>query len=161
MEQGLDPAECDIPSTLNFLQHLLEEDKAASTLKVYVAAISAYHFPVGGSSVGSHSLACSFLNHLNPARTPHFPVWDLSLVLAFLCTSQFEPLQSIDIKWMSLKTAFLLAIVSVKQVSELHTINSKTSLSQTWHIPSHSMVLAPKPINTVKISKLKPPTVES
>ncbi|KAL0151644.1 hypothetical protein M9458_053045 [Cirrhinus mrigala] len=35
---------------------------------------------------------------------------------------------------------------------------SKTSLPQTWHIPSRSMGLAPKPINTVKISKLKPPT---
>lgn len=37
-------------------------------------------------------------------------------------------------------------------------IFSKTSLPQTWHIFSRSMGLAPKPINTVKISKLKPPT---
>ncbi len=37
---------------------------------------------------------------------------------------------------------------------------SKTSLPQTWHVPSRSMGLAPKPINTVKISKLKPPTAD-
>ncbi len=37
---------------------------------------------------------------------------------------------------------------------------SKTSLPQTWHAPSRSMGLAPKPINTVKISKLMPPTAD-
>lgn len=146
-EQGFDPATCDIPSVLSFLQRLLEEGKAASTLKVYVAAISAYHVPVGGSSLGSHSLVCSFLKgarRLNPARNPHFPVWDLSLVLAFLCSPQFEPLQSIDIKWMSLKTSFLLAIATAKRVSELHAL-SVSERCLRWLPDDSGVVLRPNP----------------
>lgn len=146
-ERGLDPATCDILSILSFLQHLLEEGKAASTLKVYVAAISAYHAPVGGSSLGSHSLVCSFLKgarRLNPARNPHFPVWDLPLVLAFLCSPQFEPLQSIDIKRLSLKTSFLLAIATAKRVSELHAL-SISELCLRWLPDDSGVVLRPNP----------------
>ncbi|KAL0149855.1 hypothetical protein M9458_054903, partial [Cirrhinus mrigala] len=104
-EHALNPATCDIPSVLRFFQRLLEEGKAAATLKVYVAAISAHHVPVEGSSLGSHKLVCSFLKgarRLKPARNPHFPLWDLPTVLLFLCSSQFEPLQSNDIKWICL-----------------------------------------------------------
>ncbi len=52
---------CDVPKVLSFLQQLLESGKAASTLKIYAAAISAYHVPINGSSLGSHALICSFL----------------------------------------------------------------------------------------------------
>ncbi|KAG5275576.1 hypothetical protein AALO_G00121920 [Alosa alosa] len=36
---------------------------------------------------------------------------------------------------------------------------SKTSLPQKWHVPPRTFGLTPKAINTMKISKLKPPTV--
>lgn len=91
----------------------MESGKAASTLKVYVAAISAYHVPVNGSSLGCHALICSFLKgarRLRPARKPHFPGWDLPLVLGFLCSPPFEPLQAADLRWTSLKAVFLLAL---------------------------------------------------
>lgn len=38
---GADPEHCDIQTVLGFLQSLLDKGRAASTLKVYVAAISA------------------------------------------------------------------------------------------------------------------------
>ncbi len=110
---------------LSFLQHLLDDNKAASTLKVYVAAISAYHAPVDGASLGSHNLVCIFLKgvrRLKPVRSTPFPVWDLPLVLEFLCTPQFEPLDVEDIKWLSLKASFLLAIASAKRICELHAL---------------------------------------
>lgn len=34
---------------------------------------------------------------------------------------------------------------------------SKTSLPQTWHVPSRTLGLKPKPISTVSVSKVKPP----
>ncbi len=92
-----------------FLQQLLESDKAASTLKVYVAAISAYHVPVNGSSLGSHALICSFLKgtrRLRPAHKPNFQEWHLPLVLDFLCSPPFEPLHAADLRWASLKSVF-------------------------------------------------------
>lgn len=88
---------------MKFLE-FLDSGKAASTLKVYAAAISAHHVPVNGSSLGSHTLVCSFLKGarwLRPARNPHFPGWDLQLVLDFICLPPFEPLQTADLKWIS------------------------------------------------------------
>jgi hypothetical protein len=35
----------------------------------------------------------------------------------------FEPLSSVDMKYLAYKTAFLLALTSVSRVSELHTID--------------------------------------
>ncbi len=35
----------------------------------------------------------------------------------------FEPLSLADIKWLSLKTAFLMAISSAKRVSELNALS--------------------------------------
>ncbi len=58
-----------------------------STLKVYVAAISAYHNPIEGKSVGKHNLVVRFLRgarRLNPPRPPSLPSWDLALVLRAL-----------------------------------------------------------------------------
>ena len=49
--------ECSsVPMILRFLQSLLEWKLCASTLGVYVAAISSRHIKVDGQTVGSHSL---------------------------------------------------------------------------------------------------------
>ncbi len=42
-EQRMSPEVCPVPLVLHFLQSLLDENRAASTLRVYVAAISAHH----------------------------------------------------------------------------------------------------------------------
>ena len=50
--------ECSsVPVILRFLQSLLEKKLSASTLRVYVAAISSRHIKVDSQTVGSHSLA--------------------------------------------------------------------------------------------------------
>ncbi len=56
-----DPRRCSIRAVLSFLQQGLERRLSPSTLKVYVAAISAYHDPVEGKSVGKHNLVVRFL----------------------------------------------------------------------------------------------------
>ncbi len=88
------------PENVKLLQQILESGKAASTLKVYAAAISAYHVPINESSLGSHALICIFLNgetRLRPPCKPHFSGWDLPLVLYFLCSPPFEPFQAADL----------------------------------------------------------------
>ncbi len=77
-----DPRRCSIRAVLSFLQQGLERRLSPSTLKVYVAAISAYHDPVEGKSVGKHNLVVRFLRgarRLNPPRPPSLPSWDLAL----------------------------------------------------------------------------------
>ena len=38
-------------------------------------------------------------------------------------THPFEPLDSVDLKYLSLKTAFLIALSSVKRVGDLHALS--------------------------------------
>lgn len=45
---------------------------------------------------------------VKPARNSHFPGWDLTLVLDFVCWPPFEPVQTADLKCISLKTAFFV-----------------------------------------------------
>ena len=56
-----DPVNCALGVILEFLQQLFDEGKAASTLKVYLAAISACHAGINGNSPGSHPTASRFM----------------------------------------------------------------------------------------------------
>ncbi len=47
----LDPVECPIGSVLEFLQNRFTSGLSSSTLNVYMAAIAAYHSPVGDQSL--------------------------------------------------------------------------------------------------------------
>ncbi len=60
-EQRVSPEICPVPTVLRFLQSLLEDNRAASTLRVYVAAISAHHVRIDGQPLGSHALVTQFL----------------------------------------------------------------------------------------------------
>ncbi len=59
-----DSRRCSIRAVLSFLQQGLEHRLSPSTLKVYVAAISAHHDPIEGRSVGKHDLVVRFLRGL-------------------------------------------------------------------------------------------------
>ncbi len=51
-DRQLDPVNCPIGAVLEFMQACFSAGLAHSTLNVYVAAIAAYHAPLGGLSVG-------------------------------------------------------------------------------------------------------------
>ncbi len=122
-----DPRRCSIRAVLSFLQQGLERRLSPSTLKVYVAAVSAYHDPVEGKSVGKHNLVVRFLRgarRFNPPRPPSLPSWDLALVLRALITAPFEPLQSVELKFLSMKTLLLTALASIKRVGDLQAFRS-------------------------------------
>ncbi len=50
---------------------------------------------------------------------PSLPSWDLALVLRALQTAPFEPLQSVELKFLSMKTLLLTALASIKRVGDL------------------------------------------
>ncbi len=114
-----DPRRCPIAVVLSFLQDGFERRLSPSTLKVYVAAIAAHHDAVDGKSVGKHDLVVRFLRgarRLNPPRPHLVPSWDLPSVPTALKEEPFEPLQSVELKFLSLKTVLLTALASVKRV---------------------------------------------
>ncbi len=128
-----DPRRCPIRVVLSFLQQGLERRLSPSALKVYVAAIAANHDPVEGKSVGKHDWVVRFLRgarRLNPPRPPSIPSWDLSLVLRALQQGPFEPLQTVEPKFLSMKTLLLLALASIKRVGDLHAFSVDDSCLQ-------------------------------
>ncbi len=60
---------------------------------------------------------------MNPPRPLTFPPWDLPTVLRVLEGPPFEPLQSSSLRVLSLKTALLLALASVKRVEDLQALS--------------------------------------
>ncbi len=109
-------------SSAFFLQERLEHRLSPSTLKAYVAAIAAHHIAVDGRSLGKHNLIVSFLRgarRSNPPSPPLAPSWDLSIVLAGLQRGPFELLDSVELKFLSARTALLTALTSIKRVGDL------------------------------------------
>ncbi|XP_052438415.1 uncharacterized protein LOC127977534 [Carassius gibelio] len=142
-----DPRRCPIAVVLSFLQQGLERRLSPSTLKVQVAAIAAYHDPVNGKSLGKHDLIIRFLRgarRLNPSRPPCIPSWDLSLVLKSLQQAPFEPLHSVELKFLSLKTVLLLALASIKRVGDLHAFSVDDSCLEFGPADSQ-VILRPRP----------------
>ncbi len=127
-----DPRRCSIRAVLSFLQQGLERRLSPSTLKVYVAAISAHHDPVEGRLVGKHDLVVRFLRG------------DLALVLRALQIAPFEPLQSVELKSLSMKTLLLTALASIKRVEDLQAFSVNESCLEFGPADS-SATLRPRP----------------
>ncbi len=111
---------------LSFLQEMLDKQRSSSTIKVYAAAIVAFHAPIAGRSMGRDSVVIQFLRgarRMNPPRPRSVPPWDLPTVLRALKGPPFEPLQSSSLRVLSLKTILLLALTSVKQVGDLQALS--------------------------------------
>ncbi len=81
---------------------------------------------------------------MNPSRPPLVPSWDLSIVLAGLQRGPFEPLDTVRQKFLSLKTAHLTVLTSLKRVGDLQAF----SVSEECLVfePGYShVVLRPRP----------------
>ena len=115
-----DPSEVDLA---NFLAHLSEENKLSpSSLRVYRAAICTTLRQLGAPSFSDSSLLKDVIRgaSLAKAQAPRrLPSWDLFLVLSSLKESPFEPLYSSDLKALTLKTVFLIALASGRRASEI------------------------------------------
>ncbi len=111
---------------LEFLQARLSAGLTHSTLKVYVAAVSAYNASLGGPSVGRNPLVTCFLRgalRLRPPVRSRIPPWYLAVVLEALCRPPFEPIEEITNRHLTLKTVFLLAVSSLKRVGDLQALS--------------------------------------
>jgi len=158
-DQQLDPAKCDISLVLRFFQSLMDSGKSVNTIKVYIAAISHFHVSVDGASIGKHPLVSQFLrgaHRLHPRRSMRAPAWDLSIVLHSLTKAPFEHLEQADLKFLTWKRVFLLAICSAKRVGELHSLSVSEECLR-WKAEKMGVFLWPNPSFLPKV--LKPSTI--
>ncbi|KAK2902582.1 hypothetical protein Q8A73_012328 [Channa argus] len=101
---------------------LVDRGFSLNTVKTYAAAISSCPEGFADRSVFSHPLLKRFLRGVRWQR-PLAPPWDLSLVLCALVASPFEPLDQVPLRLLSWKTALLLALTSMKRVSDLSALS--------------------------------------
>jgi len=120
------PFNCPIGSVLDSSQDRFSAKFSPSTLKVYMAAISAYHTSLRGTSIGRDPLITRFLHgtlRLRPSLHSRAPAWDLAIVPEGLALDPFEPIEEVSEKFLTLKTLILLAITSIKRIGDLHALS--------------------------------------
>ncbi len=122
---AIDPVNCPVGPVLEFLQERLTAGAAATTLRVYVAAIAARR-ELDEIPLGRHRMVSAFMRgvrHLRPVRPTAVPSWDLSVVLEGLVTAPFEHIESASEWILTLKFVLLLALTSLKRVGDLQAFS--------------------------------------
>ncbi len=125
LAHAVDSVNCHIGPVLEFLQEWLEAGAAATTLRVYVAAIPACR-KLDEIPLGRHQMVFAFMHgvqRLRPVRPIGVPFWDLSVVLEGLMEAPFEPLESAPEPILTLKVTLLLALTSLKRVGDLQALS--------------------------------------
>ncbi len=125
LTHAIDPVNCPVGPVLEFLQERLTAGAAATTLRVYVAAIAAQR-ELDEIPLGRHRLVSAFMRGarcLRPVRPTAVPSWDLSVVLEGLVTAPFEPLESASDHILTLKVVLLLVLTSLKRVGDLQAFS--------------------------------------
>ncbi len=126
LARAIDPVNCPVGPVLEFLQERLTAGAAATTLRVYVAAIAARRELVE-TPLGRHRMVSAIMRgvrRLRPVWPTAVPSWDLSVVLEGLVTATFEPLESASERILTLKVTLLLKLTSLKRVGDLQAFSS-------------------------------------
>ena len=131
------------------------ENKEYDTIAGYRSAISAYHDPINGVSVGRHPLVSDLLTGILNKRFPqprYTFIWDVGTVITYLSS-----IQSKDIKPLTLKLTMLLALTSAARAHEIAYLDIRYLVR---HHSGYSFHFG-KPTKTAKKGKLRPPLIFS
>ncbi|XP_071160900.1 uncharacterized protein [Mytilus edulis] len=124
-EQNINSTSSTIPEVAEFLLYLSTVRKCkAQTITGYKSAIALIHN--NGLEISNSSELSSLIKglfNMNPPIRQLTPNWNLPLVLLMLTIHPFEPLDSIELKFLTFKTAFLVAIAPASRVSEIHSLS--------------------------------------
>ncbi len=112
----------------DYLVKLKDSGRAYSTILTHKSAICNTLLHTTGRNYSTNStlqsLIKSFKNSI-PRNVCKSPDWNFHIVLNALRKEPFEPLTDCDIKYLTMKTLFLVAWASAARISELHALSTK------------------------------------
>ena len=133
-ENQVDFTKPSIPQVAEFLNHLFtDKNLKPRTIAGYRTSVADGLGSAGqmvSQSLDLNCLIASF-HRDRPSANRSIPNWDLSQVLLALTRPPFEPLAKADLKILTFKTVFLLALASGKRRSEIHAWTFD-SFSRKW-----------------------------
>ena len=135
-ENSVDFSTPSVKQISDFFMYLYQDlNRRPSTIDGYRTAIvdtlgpTAHHI---AHNADLHRLLSSF-HRDRPKSSRNLPKWNLSVVLNELTKAPFEPMKDTDLKHLTLKTAFLLALASGKRRSKIHAwVANKVSNLGQW-----------------------------
>jgi hypothetical protein len=123
-EHGVNPIVSSIPEITEFFMFLFNVRKCKpQTIAGYKSAIAIVH--QNGNKISSSPELSSLLKglfHQIPSIKQLTPNWNLPLVLLTLTKGPFDLLHDADLKYLTLKSVFLMAVASASRVSEIHSL---------------------------------------
>ncbi len=114
--RAIDPVNCPVGPVLEFLQERLTAGAAATTLRVYVAAIAARR-ELDEIPLGRHRMVSAFMRgarRLRPVRPMEVPSWDLSVVLEGRVTFPRSCPRRFDLRWSRFTLSIPLPLLQVR-----------------------------------------------
>ncbi|XP_063406029.1 uncharacterized protein LOC134689987 [Mytilus trossulus] len=121
----IDPYSASLTEAAEFLTFLFSEGLQYRTIAGYRSMLSSFLAPIGKIPVGQHPYITRLIKGVFNSRPPKvvlLPEWDLPLVLKKLKQAPFEPMKHAHLKFISWKTAFLIAITSFRRCSDLQSL---------------------------------------
>jgi hypothetical protein len=134
----IDPIKVSVQQLADFVVHLFEDKGLLpSTIKGYISSITRTLTISGGTDFSNNHFLSLLINWLESltlrdlSKKDWFLSGDLGLVLSALKLSPFEPATEVDIKFVSYKCCFLLALASGRRRSEIHALSVSDSCLQS------------------------------
>lgn len=126
-QREIDPIKAPPHVIADFFLYLFNVKKyQVSTIKGYRSMLSNTLKFKEGYCIGSDPVISELMKSFQiqrPITRSISPKWDLAYVLTYLSKEPFEPLPSVSLMFLSMKTAFLLSMASAKRVSEVHAFS--------------------------------------
>ena len=128
-QHSLDPVALTPPQLADFFVFLFEEEGLQPiTIKGYRAAIArVYRLMDNSWDPGAHQHLSELLQNFSlerPVTRRLFPKWDIDMVLDYLRSAEFEPLEAASTPRLTQKAVFLVIMATAGRVSELHAMST-------------------------------------
>ena len=141
--RGVAPVDATIPLIVDFLIHLgREKGFSLSALKGYRSTINSVLALKGVDLSTSRELSMFFRSFSKSCSPTDLrpPAWDVALVFQSLTSPPYEPLKTVEERFLTHKTLFLIALASAKRKGELHALSYRVFHSVGWKEVSFGFV---------------------